>query len=382
MNGQITRKPRRLLFVNYSLEMGGIETLLLELSRAMMAGDRYRPGVCVFEVGGKLQGEFEAIDVPVHVVRKQRSRDYLLPFRMRNLIRREGYELVHAHNQVSWLYGGLGALFAGRPLVYTEHTSLAKFQTAQQKHLKTALRLLGKKTRLVTTVARHLIPSLEQDIGIPTSRIRNIYNGIDPEPYQIEIDRRLKRQELGLPLGGKIIGIVASLTHAKDHITLIRAFALVLAQLPQVRLLIVGEGPLEGKIRSEIQTLGIDSHVHFLGVRRDIPELLQLFDVFTLSSVIEGLPISLLEAMASSCPVVATSIPGVDELVNDDCGLLVSPSNPEEQAAALVRVLKDDGFAVKLGLGGRQRVLDEFSFDAMIQSYLFCYDHVLHDLTF
>ncbi len=378
MNGQITRKPRRLLFVNYSLEMGGIETLLLELSRAMMAGDRYRPGVCVFEVGGKLQGEFEAIDVPVHVVRKQRSRDYLLPFRMRSLIRREGYELVHAHNQVSWLYGGLGALFAGRPLVYTEHTSLAKFQTAQQKHLKTALRLLGKRTRLVTTVARHLIPSLEQDIGIPTSHIRNIYNGIDPAPYQIRIDRNRKIQELGLPPDSRIIGIVASLTEAKDHATLLRAFAHVLQEVPDARLLIVGEGPLEAGMRHLVDELDIGGHVHFLGVRRDIPELLQLFDVFTLSSLIEGLPISLLEAMASACPVVATRIPGVDELVSDDAGILVPHSSPREQAAALVRVLTENRLAERLGQGGRDRVLQQFSFDAMIRSYLSCYDDVLH----
>jgi len=377
VNGQVTMKPRRLLFVNYSLEMGGIETLLLELSRAMMAGDRYRPGICVFEAGGKLQEEFEAIDVSVHVVQKRRSRDYLLPFRMRNLICREGYELVHAHNQVSWLYGGLGALFSGRPLIYTEHTSLAKFQTAQQKHLKGALRLLGKKTRLVTTVARHLIPSLEQDIGIPPSRIRNIYNGIDPEPYQINIDRDRKLRELGLPPSSRIIGIVASLTEAKDHATLLRALADVLPQVPEARLLIVGEGPLEADMRNLVDELAIGDHVHFLGVRRDIPELLQLFDVFTLSSLIEGLPISLLEAMASACPVVATRIPGVDELVSDEAGILVPHSSPREQAAALVRVLTENGLAERLGQGGRDRVLQQFSFDSMIRSYLSCYDDVL-----
>ncbi len=377
MNSMVPAIPRRLLFVNYSLEMGGIETLLLELSRAMMAGERYRPGVCVFEAGGKLQKEFEAIDVPVHVIQKQRSRDYLLPFRLRGLIRREGYDLVHAHNQVAWLYGGLGALFAGRPLIYTEHTSLEKFQTARQKHLKTALRLLGRKTGLVTTVARHLIPSLEQDIGIPSARIRNIYNGIDPGPYHIDIDREQKLRELGLPLDSRVVGIVASLTEAKDHATLLRAFAGVLQQVPEARLLIVGEGPLEAGMRQLADTLAIAGHVHFLGVRRDIPELLQLFDVFTLSSLIEGLPISLLEAMASACPVVATRIPGVDELVSEEAGILVPHSSSGQQAAALVRVLTEDGLAERLGQGGRDRVLQQFSFDAMIRGYLSCYDDVL-----
>ncbi|WP_456406413.1 glycosyltransferase [Thiolapillus sp.] len=357
--------------------MGGIETLLLELCKAMKTGSRYDPAVCVFEAKGKLQKEFDAIGVPVHVLQKKRSRDYFLPLRVRKLIRQEGYDLVHAHNQVSWLYGGLGAMLAKRALVYTEHTSLDKFEPSQQKNLKRILRLLGRKTQLVTTVAKHLIPSLLQDLGIPSERIRNIYNGIEPAPYQIEIDREEKLRELGLPSASRIIGIVASLTDAKDHATLLRAFAQVLPIVPEARLLIVGEGPLEESMRSLMHALEIDSNVHFLGVRRDIPELLQLFDVFTLSSLIEGLPISLLEAMASACPVVATRIPGVDELVNQESGILVPHSSPDEQAEALVRVLTEDGLAESLGSGGRRRVLEKFSFDTMIQAYLSCYDEVL-----
>ncbi|HID44168.1 MAG TPA: glycosyltransferase [Chromatiaceae bacterium] len=373
----VSSEPRKLLFVNYSLAMGGIETLLLELCRAMKSGSRYDPAVCVFDAEGKLQKEFYAIGVPVHVLQKKRSRDYFLPLRVRRLIQQENYDLVHAHNQVSWLYGGLGAVLANTPLVYTEHTSLAKFEPSQQKNLKMVLRLLGRRTQLVTTVAKHLIPSLLQDIGIPSERIRNVYNGIEPAPYQIKIDREEKLRELGLPFASRIIGIVASLTDAKDHATLLRAFAQVLPAIPEARLLIVGEGPLEESMRSLAHTLEIGSNVHFLGVRRDIPELLQLFDVFTLSSLIEGLPISLLEAMASACPVVATRIPGVDELVSQDSGLLVPHSSPDEQAKALVRVLTEDGLADSLGSGGRQRVLEKFSFEAMVQAYLSCYDEVL-----
>lgn len=369
--------PSKLLFVNYSLEMGGIETLLLELSRALKAGSRYQPGILVFKSAGKLQKEFEAIGVPVHVLQKRRARDYFLPLRVRTLIKQEGYDLVHVHNQMSWLYGGIGTVLAGKSLIYTEHTSLEKFQPAQQQNLKRILRLLGKRTRIVTTVAKHLIPSLVDDIGLPRSCIKNIYNGIDPSPYQIEIDREEKLRELGLPSASKIIGIVASLTEAKDHATLLRAFARVLPQVPEARLLIVGEGPLEKSMRNLMGTLDISGHVHLLGVRRDIPELLQLFDVFTLSSLIEGLPISLLEAMASACPIVATRIPGVDELVSEDSGLLVSHSSPHEQADALVRTLTEKDLACRLGQGGRQRVLEKFSFDAMIQSYLSCYDEAL-----
>ena len=373
----LIKRPCKLLFINSSLEMGGIETLLLELCRHLRLDPGYDPEVCVFQDEGVLKKEFESIDVPVHVVQKRYGRDFFLPWRVRQLIKKESYDIVHVHNQMSWLYGGIGAILAGKPLVYTEHTSLDKFQPSQQKKLKRVLSWIGKKTRQVTTVAKHLIPSLVHDLGIPEKRIRNIYNGIDPTPYQVQIDREKKLKELGLPPESLVIGIVASLTEAKDHVTLLKAFVKVLAAVPSAELLIVGEGPLESDVRSTMVSLGIESHVHLLGVRRDIPALLQLFDVFTLSSLIEGLPISLLEAMASACPVVATRIPGVDELVNEASGILVPPSSPDEQAVALVSILTQKELAQRLGEGGRQRILDEFSFKNMIQAYMDCYDDAM-----
>ena len=374
---QTGKASRKLLFINSSLGMGGIETLLLELCRDMKESGCYEPGICIFETEGVLQDEYEALGVPVHIIPKQNGLDYSLPLKIRKLIRQESYDLVHVHNQMSWLYGGSGAILARRPLVYTEHTSLEKFSPAQQRKLKTVLSWIGRKTLQVTTVAKHLIPSLEKDLGIPSERITNIYNGIDPTPYRIEVDRAQKLKELGLPEDSKVVGIVASLTEAKDHVTLLRAFSRVLESVPAAQLLVAGQGPLKDQIIAETESLGIEEHVHFLGVRRDIPELLQLFDIFTLSSLIEGLPISLLEAMASSCPIVATRIPGVDELVDENSGILVPHSNPEELAAALSRVLLDDELARDLGNGGRQRILDEFSFEGMIQAYISCYDRAL-----
>ncbi|BAO45448.1 glycosyltransferase [Thiolapillus brandeum] len=368
---------RKILFINSSLGMGGIETLLLELCRDMKTQGCYEPGICIFETEGVLQNEYEALGVPVYIIPKKPGLDYSLPFKIRRLIRKEHYDLVHVHNQMSWLYGGTGAILARRPLVYTEHTSLEKFTPEQQRKLKTILFWIGRKTAQVTTVAKHLIPSLEKDLGIPGDRITNIYNGIDPEPYQLEIDRARKLEELGLPADSRVVGIVASLTQAKDHVTLLRAFARVLQDVPAAQLLVAGQGPLKEQIVAETAALGIGGHVHFLGVRRDIPELLQVFDIFTLSSLIEGLPISLLEAMASGCPIVATRIPGVDELVDEKSGILVPHSHPEELAAALVRVLVDDELAHSLGNGGRQRILDEFSFEGMIKAYLSCYDKAL-----
>ncbi len=367
--------PRRLLFINHSLGMGGIETLLLEICRSLVNAGSIQPGICVFETNGHLESEIDELGVAVHVLPKKRSLDIFLPCRIRDLIQSENYELVHVHNQSAWLYGGVGAILAKRPLIYTEHTGLDKFPPGQRLRWRVLTRLLGKRTKLITTVARHLIPDLTDKAAIPVERIRNIYNGIDLEPYQHPIDREKKCGELGLSVECELVGIVASLTDAKDHATLLKAFAAVVSSRPDAVLLIVGEGSLKGGLAKQVEEASLQRSIKFLGVRRDIPELLQLFDVFVLSSLIEGLPISLLEAMASSCAVVATHIPGIDELVDHpNTGLLVFPSKPELLAPAIIEVLADQPRRHAMGIRARERIQAHFSFAAMVAQYRALYE--------
>ncbi len=373
--------PRRLLFINHSLGMGGIETLLLEICRSLVKAGSILPGICVFETSGRLESEISELGVAVHVLPKRGSLDFFLPFRIRDLIQSENYELVHVHNQSAWLYGGIGAILAKRPLIYTEHTGLDKFPPGQRSRWRILTRLLGKRTKMVTTVARHLIPDLTDKAAIPVERIRNIYNGIDLGPYQHPIDREKKCAELGLSVECELVGIVASLTDAKDHATLLQAFVTVVRSRPKAMLLIVGEGPLKDGLIKQVEESGLQRSVKFLGVRRDIPELLQLFDIFVLSSLIEGLPISLLEAMASSCAVVATRIPGIDELVDPPhTGLLVPHSQPEPLAEAIIEVLADQPRRQAMGVQGRERIVAHFSFAAMVGQYLALYREVIEPL--
>lgn len=370
--------PQRILFINYSLETGGIETLLLEICRYMVTNSDIQPAVCAFEPGGKLEPEFEDIGVPVHILPKRSQWEFRLPFMVRRLIKKKKYDLVHVHNQNAWLYGGLGAILARKPLLYTEHTSLDKFSAAQKRRWQTISWMLSTQTLLITTVARHLIPNLVNKINIPEHKIHNIYNGIDLKPYEISIDRSNKLAELGVPTDSRVVGVVASLTEAKRHTTMIRAFAIVKEQIPDAVLLIVGEGSLRDSLITQTENLGLKESVYFTGVRRDIPELLQIFDVFALSSVIEGLPISVLEAMASSRPVVATDIPGTNELVvSGETGLLVEPTDHEAFAQALISLLSSKEMMVEMGRKGREHVARKFSFGGMASQYVSTYRQIL-----
>lgn len=376
--GSGKRRKYKLLFINYSLGMGGIETLLLELCRHLVEDGKITPSICVFEKRGHIRNEFEALGVPVHVLKKREGLDITLPWRVRNLIKEHGFDLVHAHNQGAWLYGGMGTVLAGCKLLYTEHSTIAKYSVPSQKRLRVVFRRLAKKTTLVTTVAKHLVHDLMAQIGVPEEKILTIYNGIDASLFQVDVDRKSLLKELGVSSSDKIVGILASLTEAKDHATLLNAFAQVVSKVPESVLLICGAGPLETTLKEQAESQGLIQRVRFLGVRRDVANLLKVFNVFVLSSVREGLPVSILEAMAAGCPVVATNIPGNAELVEHGrSGLLVSPRHPEKLAESIVRVLQDTEFSKMLAETGRKRVAEEFSFDAMIRSYLSLYEHML-----
>ncbi len=156
-----------------------------------------------------------------------------------------------------------------------------------------------------------------------------------------------------------MIGTVGNFTAKKDHATLLCAVARVAAEIPAVRLVLIGSGPLEDELRRLVTTLGLDANIVFAGSRGDVPEVLPGFDVFALSSRFEGLPIALLEAMATGLPCVATAVGGIPEVVTDGHdGLLVAPADPVVLAEALTTLLGDPARRETLGRNATRRAGD------------------------
>jgi glycosyltransferase involved in cell wall biosynthesis len=167
------------------------------------------------------------------------------------------------------------------------------------------------------------------------------------------------RAELGIPEGVPVVGNIANFKAAKDHATLLRAAAKVRGELPEVRFVLVGQGPLEPQARRLAAELGLDGTVVFAGFRTDAPKLAAAFDVFALSSTYEGLPIALIEAMALGRPAVVTGVGGTPEVVEDGAqGVVVPPRDPGALAGGLLRLLGDTGLRAKMGAMARERAFD------------------------
>jgi glycosyltransferase involved in cell wall biosynthesis len=180
------------------------------------------------------------------------------------------------------------------------------------------------------------------------------------------------RRELGLDPAAVVVGGVCCFKPQKAPLDFVRACAAALAKAPDgtdLQFVLAGDGELRSEVRALVRELGIDGRFHLLGWRRDIPQLLQAFDVFLLTSLFEGLPRTVLQAMAAGVPVVATAVDGTPEVVeHESTGLLVDPGHPHEAARELLRLSVDPALRARLSEAARCRLTDEFDINEMVRT--------------
>jgi glycosyltransferase involved in cell wall biosynthesis len=197
-----------------------------------------------------------------------------------------------------------------------------------------------------------------------------IPNGIELAAYGQPLDRTAYRATLGVGPTDTLLACVARFHPVKDHAMLIRAFARIAPQFPQAKLLLAGEGPLRESLEQQVAQAGIAEQVRFLGVRRDVPQLLAAVDAFALTSVSEAASLTVLEAMASRLPVVVTAVGGNPEMVRDGIdGDLVPRGDDAACAEALARLLADPALGRKRGEAGRERVEERYRLADTIERY-------------
>jgi L-malate glycosyltransferase len=278
--------------------------------------------------------------------------------------------LIHAHQYSPFFYAAMGRWAAGRiPVLFTEHGRCHP-DFPRRKRIVANRLLLGRGDR-VLAVGRAVRGALIANEGIPAERIEVIYNGIDLEAYRDgQSQREATRRQLGLADDDVAVIQVARLDSLKDHPTAVAAMAELAPGHPRARLLIVGEGAERARIEAAVRERGVSGSVRLVGLRTDVPRLLSAADVFLLTSISEGIPLTLIEAMAAGLPCVSTRVGGIPEVVVDgETGVLAEPSKPESVAAALGKLVADASLRRRLGEAGRGRALRLFDDQAMHAAY-------------
>jgi glycosyltransferase involved in cell wall biosynthesis len=283
-------------------------------------------------------------------------------------------DLIHAHEFRANVFGAIVAKLCGIPLVGTVH---GKNYYPDHVKRRMAYRWVSTAAKMVA-VSEDLRRFLQDQVGVHRDRIARIYNGVDM-PERISRERVAQfRSDLGIQPSEFTLGIVGSLYLVKGHTYLFDAFRSVLKLHPKTKLLVVGQGDLEDSLKRQVLELGIDHAVSFLGLRNDVPSILTALDLFVLPSLSEGLSVALLEAMSAAVPVVASSVGGTPEIVQDgQTGLLVSPKNAPELADRIIEIISNREKSKLLGERGRERVAKEFTTARMFDQYQKLYDGCL-----
>jgi sugar transferase (PEP-CTERM/EpsH1 system associated) len=358
------RSPIRVLHLVPQLRVGGMERGLVNLVNGLAAGP-VASSICSFDA--RFDSLRETIDprVAVSSIGRRAGNDPRLVWRLSRLLRHQRPHIVHAHTWGTLCEGYLAARIGGiASFVHGEHGTM---ELRQRNRL--VQRWIWKRADCVLAVSSRLADRMAREVGFPRQRVRVVRTGTDLTRYGA-IPRESARRALDLPDGAFVIGTVGRLVPVKDHDT----FLATLLRLGNAGLdcvaLVAGEGPRREELEARGRAVGLGSRVRFLGNRGDVDRVLAALDVFLLTSVSEGLPNSVLEAMASGLPVVATDVGGLQELVDHGVtGLLAPTKDAGALAAAVSALASDPARRQRMGAAGRSKAQSEFGLRRMLDEY-------------
>ena len=370
------------LHVIHHLVIGGMENGLVNLLN-QIPQTQYRHAIACIEDYSDFRQRITRPDVEVIALRRSQIGVWALRRQLFALCRRLRPTILHSRNQ-SGLDALLPARLAGVPhTVHGEHGWDVDNLDGRKLKPIVLRRLHAPLVSRYVTVSKDLEQFLVRRVGIAPARVTQIYNGVDTGRFAPADKKTVALLPPGFARDDSIvIGTVGRVQPVKDHGTLLRAFAALLERRPdlkdRLRLVVVGDGPLLPELRQLADALGIAAATWLPGALGNIPQLLGSFDIFALPSLNEGISNTVLEAMASGLPVVATAVGGNPELVADGIsGRLFAPGDSAALSTMLATYVDDEPLRRAHSHAARRIALDRFSLTAMTESYAAMYDSLL-----
>ena len=369
--------PIRVLHIITNLGIGGAERLVVSAARGLPR-DRFESVICCLTDRGPLAREVEADGVTVHCVNAFPGLSNPLAFtRLVSIIGSVQPTIVHTHLQAPNLYGRLAACLVRVPIVIaTEHN----VYTGKARRYIAAERILARLTSALVAVSSEVQQFLSRQLRLPLARIRVIRNGVAaprPSTDGVAAQSALTARIGTVPTQLRV-ATIASLTSKKGHDVLLRALALVAGRGLRVSAVFAGDGPERARLEMIAADLKLHESVHFLGAVSNPADVLAATDVFVLPSLVEGLPLALLEAMRAGKPVVATAVGGVPEAVTSGInGLLVPPADDVALADAIATLAASPRQRAELGDKARATADRDFTEQRYVGALASLYDELL-----
>lgn len=364
----------RVLQVLPNLGVGGAERLVAHLAVYLKTHTPHEVRVLSLysKIGSDISEMLETCGVSVYYLGKHRGPDFRMFPRIARIIDEYDPHIVHSHLYVL-RYLLLGLWRHKRTFwIHTVHNATDRETDRAGLILN---RWLYRKRVKPVAISYALGKSLESFYGL--AKIPVIMNAIPLERYQVAESERINwRYREGLSSEDILLTCVARFSEQKNHGMLLRAFQSIARDVPNTKLLLVGDGELRSEIQGTIKELDLQDKVHLLGVRRDIPQILAASDLFLLPSSWEGTPLCVMEALSAGCPCVVTAVGGVPELVQEGVtGRVVPPGNAAAFANAVVHLLHDPYRMKEMRVQAKDYAMQHFGFEKMARAYLHLYEN-------
>jgi glycosyltransferase involved in cell wall biosynthesis len=365
--------PVSIFYLITELDIGGAQVTLLRMLKGLNR-ERFSPTVaCLYDGDKSMARAIRALDIPVFDAQMWHKSDLTAFWRLYREIHRVHPAILHAHLFHANLPGRILGRMARVPVVVcTEHSMALESEWRYRLNRWT----IGLVDRVIV-VSRNVRDFCISHIRLPAKKVTLVYNGIEL-PTAPLMSPQAARAALALPSDGPVLGAVSRLDPAKGVDVLIHA----LSRLENVTLVVIGDGAERGALEMLSRELGVAERICWTGYRPDVFRLLPACDVFVQPSRYEGLPTTVMEAMAIGLPVVATAVGGTPEVVVDGVtGLLVPPHDSVALAQAITRLLNDPDLRRAMGQAGRERVEKHFSVEQMVRQTEALYEELLSDNT-
>ena len=348
------------------MKLGGAERHVISLASGLRERG-YRVGIaCVFREG-RLADEVRRAGIPFECLGIRRGWRVGTLFQIARWIGANPVQILHTYLFGFHFFAGLGARLSGVSVILSSRREVPHWQRRRHRWMENLGNLFVDRVTCCSQAVRQWTLAKER---VPAEKVLTIYNGVDVDRLHRATGTSAIRREFGIPDGVPLIGTVANFAVEKGYSYLLEATGRVLKENQTARFLFVGFGPLEKNIKDEARRIPGHERIIFSGARSDIPDLISAMDVFVLSSIIEGFPNVLLEALALAKPVVATHVGGIPELIESDKdGLLVPERDGVALADAILSLLQDSQRAKTLGNRGQEKIRKNFTRERMIDEY-------------
>ncbi len=368
----INSKRKRIAHITFNMEIGGAEQVICNLIEHTDPSKYEVSILCLEQPVGAFGKHLQKKGYQVTAFSRNPGLDFSLIKNIRDHIRLHNTDVLHCHQYTPYFYGIMSAAFTRCRVIFTEH---GRFYPDIRKLKRVLLNpLLSLFTHGITAISAATRDALVRFENFPKHKIKVVYNGIDDARYLLPPDSSLK-VSLGIPENAYILGTVARLDPIKNQRMMIKALNIVRQNYPETFLIIVGDGPERGSLKQLVEKLRLSSHVLFTGFREDTHFFYKIMDIFLLTSFSEGTAMTLLEAMATGLPCIATDVGGNPEIVNDrETGFLIPSDEENTLAEKISQLFSDKEQMKKMGKAGRRRFEENFTVEKMVRSYQAMYE--------